>query len=461
MVGQSGGLQAETLDYLSRTGAGVSAAAVSAIDTFVKTGKSAGWWPSLIEVYPFAGPSLTSALVKLKYGSVANQPSLTNINFVAGDYSEGAGFGNPTVNNSKNLSTGFKLSDYSLTNSDFSMGLFALNVSVPDGNPGFIIGDSPASGDCVIQAAKGSYGPASTQLSTSASGVGAWSMSMDGTSYRGVNSGVVSHQSTAVQAASFSSTTDIRLFRRLTSGVNEFFSNCQIGITCFGHLLSAAQQQSLTRAMLTYERSVRTVLGVKTGAWAWFGDSVVRGTGASDVAHQFTRLVSVARAVPELNFGVSSSQLRQNTSANGSRWAEGGFQRYPDLLNSALGIAKVFVMYGTNDYNIDGSSTGTDATVADFQTKMTTMLTDLAAKYGAANVINITPPYNPAGNTTKNNKYVAAAAAASSAVPGTIYVDYYNVMMAQGTPGNFVGDTVSHPNDAGQVLIATTLEGVV
>jgi hypothetical protein len=84
------GLLAETQTYLANIiavsgGVNISQETLQAVDRFVRDCYNGGFWTKLTEVYPICGSTLLAATVKLKYASVA---SLTNNNFVAGDYVE-------------------------------------------------------------------------------------------------------------------------------------------------------------------------------------------------------------------------------------------------------------------------------------------------------------------------------------------------------------------------------------
>jgi hypothetical protein len=99
------GLDSATVAYqaaIASAGGTISNASIVAIDALVKGLKADGLWSLLHEIYPFAG-NFTAALVKLK--TVTAQPTLTNVNFVSGDYNEASGLkGNGT---SKYLKTGY------------------------------------------------------------------------------------------------------------------------------------------------------------------------------------------------------------------------------------------------------------------------------------------------------------------------------------------------------------------
>jgi hypothetical protein len=66
-------------------GPNITQESLQAADRFVRDCYNAGIWTKLLEVYPIMGSTLQAAMVKLKYVTTA---TLTNNNFVAGDYTE-------------------------------------------------------------------------------------------------------------------------------------------------------------------------------------------------------------------------------------------------------------------------------------------------------------------------------------------------------------------------------------
>ena len=80
----------ETTDYRERVianGGSISDASIDAVEKFVQDCKNALIWDKFLEVAPFAGANLNAALVKLAH-PVGVPGVITNVNFVAGDYSE-------------------------------------------------------------------------------------------------------------------------------------------------------------------------------------------------------------------------------------------------------------------------------------------------------------------------------------------------------------------------------------
>lgn len=97
----------DTLDYRSRlisNGGTISDADLTAVDVFVKEVYGNGLRSLLLDVSPLAGNNLAAALTKLWYPSGV-QSSLTNNNFVAGDYTRATGLQGNGSN--KYLDSGF------------------------------------------------------------------------------------------------------------------------------------------------------------------------------------------------------------------------------------------------------------------------------------------------------------------------------------------------------------------
>lgn len=87
---------------VTAAGGTYSASTLSAMSTFAKAAKASGYWDKLNRINLFAGDQLTAALVPLKVGG--GSTTETNVNFVAGDYTEATGLtGNGTT---KYLNTG-------------------------------------------------------------------------------------------------------------------------------------------------------------------------------------------------------------------------------------------------------------------------------------------------------------------------------------------------------------------
>jgi lysophospholipase L1-like esterase len=427
--------------------AGLDTATLRAVDRFVRTGKKDGWWDLLLEVYPFAGPTLASSLVKLKTRA-GGATSLVNTNFLAANYSQASGIGTgASQNTNKSLATGVILSDYSLSHTDLCIGLSGLDVGLSDTDAGFLLGDTPVSGDCLLQAASGSI-VARSSVTFSPPGVSVRLASYATNVFRGAENGVMCVESTATGTA-LSSTTEVVLFKRAVGGGSSFFARGKVGLTLIGHaMLTRAQQISLSKAMYDFEAAIRTTYFVSP-VYAFLGDSNTAKGLATTPATNYTSLVCAARSARHLNFGINNSKMSTNAGASGA-WVEGGLQKYAEI--RALNPSKILMMLGTNDFNVDVGVTGTPATYAAYQADMTTVLTAFASWIGASNVIGVVPPFNPAANATKLSNYTNAALAAIAAVPGILSINLSQAIIDTGSTGTYYGDTTPHLNNTGHTF---------
>lgn len=101
-----------------------SAATLTAVDTFVRAAKASGYWTKLNRINLFCGDQLAAALVPLKVGG--GTATDTNVNFVAGDYTEATGLtGNGTT---KRLRTGL-IPSVSLALNDTHLAIYNRGTS--------------------------------------------------------------------------------------------------------------------------------------------------------------------------------------------------------------------------------------------------------------------------------------------------------------------------------------------
>jgi hypothetical protein len=122
------------LDYRDRintNGGTISEDTLRAIDDFVRDLQVRNLWDDLVEIGPFAGNTLLAALVKLKYPA-ARSGVLTNVNFVAADYTELGERGGLQGGAGKYLKADTRPSDL-FTSGDGTGSLFFLSRSNPGG----------------------------------------------------------------------------------------------------------------------------------------------------------------------------------------------------------------------------------------------------------------------------------------------------------------------------------------
>jgi hypothetical protein len=131
----SSNLLGEVVDYRSRViaaGASISDNSLQTIATFVQTLKLNNIWSKFLEISPYAGNDLNAALVKLKYPS-GIQSTLTNMNFVSGDYSESTGLTGST-SGTKYLKTGFIPRNQIASALDAHLSIYARNTAALSGS---------------------------------------------------------------------------------------------------------------------------------------------------------------------------------------------------------------------------------------------------------------------------------------------------------------------------------------
>lgn len=426
---------------------GVSNATAQRLNIFILEGKSSGWLTGS-ELYPYRGPSLTSALVPLQRVDGSLTP-LTNTGFVPADYSELSGFGNATVNASKFLGTGVTFDGLGLTYTNFAFGQFV--ISTASNASGYLLSDfhGAAAGDSTIYIGPQDQG-ATKNTKQSASGSNARLVSADTSHFYNMNAGLLQDQSIATPMTSFTSATEIELFRRTING-NAFYTFGKSGMVRIGPYMTEAQGLSFTRALYALEQD-RALPSVKPGVY--LGDSIIYGTGATNSSTCWARLVSVARNKTELNFGVPSAKTT-GVAIGAAGWAVSLINRYTAI--APLAVDVVLVMSGSNDCSADASTNGNPTLVATYQTALTTILSDLASWYGAGVIYAVSPQWNQTKNSTFNGLWNAGMAAAASAA-GVGFIDYYSLLMAQTTPADFCMDDF-HPNNTSQSSTLGTVLG--
>lgn len=128
-------LLSEVVDYRNRViaaGGSISDNSLQAIATYVQTLKLNNIWDKFLEIAPYAGSNLNTALVKLKYPSGV-QSSLTNVGFASGDYSETTGLTGNT-SGTKYLKTGFVPRNQIASALDAHLSVYARNTVALSGS---------------------------------------------------------------------------------------------------------------------------------------------------------------------------------------------------------------------------------------------------------------------------------------------------------------------------------------
>ena len=440
---QWGTHEPEVRAYLSVTGGGLPHATVRALNKFVRKGKRDGWWSKLAEIYPFCGPSLAAALVPLKRADGTLTP-LTNNSFVTGDYSESAGFGSSS--NGRYLDTGVTFAGLSISSTNFSLGGMVLDATI--GGSGYIMGDTPVSGDVNFYYSNEGFGPSSLGTHNSASGISARVWTGGVGRALNVQSGVPGYR--YASSLSFIPVGNIQMLRRNLVANPQYFRG-KIGLHFIGAELAETEAKALSLAILKFERTVRAIANAPSWPWLFVGDSITWRLGASTTVNQWSYLVASARSRTEYNLGSPSSATTFDSGTSSAILSL--TSRYQDILQ--LDAGRVIIEYGVNDAQQDSSTNGDAIKTATYQSGMTTILQAFAARYGAMNVYVVSTAWrtdkNPTFNTLWNNAMSAAANAA-----GVNFIDFYSYFVSQGSPAGWMQDAV-HFNNTGNANFANYL----
>lgn len=160
----------ETVEFSDRvTAAGgvITSGTTACVDEFVRTLMECGVWPKILDCGVFVGSNLTAAMAKLKAfnGTAA---TLTNYNFVAGDYNESGTTGGLLGNGStKYLGTGVTPAMLGATahmsfylREDLDVGYPRWCMGATSAADEFRLGSSGSTNPVVIQSLYGSNQPA-------------------------------------------------------------------------------------------------------------------------------------------------------------------------------------------------------------------------------------------------------------------------------------------------------------
>jgi lysophospholipase L1-like esterase len=441
-------IQAETAAYataIQTAGGSIDAQTLFAVDAFVSAGKRDGWWTKLVDCSPMLGSNLAAALVKLKAASGAGG-SLSNHNFVSGDYTpiDGIGTGSNS-NSSKYLDTGVVPSAQSLSATNISYGTCQLTEDTQSPGYGFM-GDSPATGTSHISVAYDGINlinDAGTTLGHGAHpGVGVKMETWDATSVKIFWEAISAREQTS-SAGTTTLTSNVHLFHETWNGA-DWWQRGKLGFYFIGTSLTSADCNSLGNAI--YQLQVATGrMNPIGGRTLFLGDSITSGQGATSGDKRWSAVVSRTIGSREYNAGSASSALLGTTTNYTT-----GVDRYLSLL--AIPANNFVVMYTTNDQLGDAVTNGSSTIIGNCTTALGNIIA--AAKAKRLRSVLVSAPYNGYANSTKQVAYLVgeAAAAAAQSVP---FVDTYNLFVDTGSPATYFFDSPAlHPNDAGHALIS-------
>ena len=450
--------QPETVSYLNRVktaGDILTADEINAIDSFIVKGRNDGWLSTLKWVWAPFGGKLVGSLVNLI--AVSGVPSsLFNTNFVEADYEKDLGFGTgATVNTTKWLDAGFVPGDLGITGDNVSFGVFApMEVLTAGYYMGFA--NNPNTPTLSVL----SYTVRAIQDTTGGIGsASGYAPCLQSVSYGAAN--VFNAYVNTVNSANSTNTivtnkvidtTNLSLFKSRTT-----YAGGKLCFAFMGTYMTPAQNKSFNSAVA--DLMVKTNrLKIDGGKGKFIGDSITNGAGVTAGVNRWSSVVASQLNIKEINYGVGSSQLRQNVPTATGLGIAGGFQRYLDM--RALQGNTVFCMYGTNDMNVADATTNGDATLlADYRSKLTTMVNSWKAE--RMTVVLLSPPFNAVSSTniTKRNAWQQACLTVAKNT-GSLFVDTETVFTDTANAAGFFPDNL-HPDNTGHAMIANLCVSVV
>lgn len=437
------GYHADVLSFRQRVetaGGLVDLQTLAALDKFVKTGVRDGWYAKALEIYPFVGTSLISALQKLKYTS---QAALTNVGglFVEADYSPDFGLGVYSVSGNRQLLTGFIPSANSVGNTNCFLFAASTDFGINSAD-GLIVGDLGTHVDTADWHYRSDYqicsvgGPQSYAptpghqhplvLGASSNGSTAMLGWIEGIQVG--NGGTINGLWTG----------EVALFRNYYSGQTRNQAG-KIGCVVIGGTtaLTAAEGSALARAIRKLQKECGRARYSDDAVLVGIGDSITAGTGGTGYIGFFEKMAHKL-GLPFRNLGqpsiAVSAAFDPCTAANAQ------------AANYALEPGEVAVIaLGTNDMNAGVAYT----TIASAVGTIITAVTAARKK-----VIVCSTPYSSDTLATPTFcRNSAGAIAALATAGGHIFVDLDRAIRDKTTPGDWMVDA-NHPNNAGHILYA-------
>lgn len=192
------------------------------------------------------------------------------------------------------------------------------------------------------------------------------------------------------------------------------------------------------------------------------GDSITVGVGASDNAHRWTTLLSVAKSWTETNNGLSGYVITPNACRPYWNYTTGG-QAIP---TKTADMRFVLISFGVNDAFVNP-----EITPAAYQAEIELAI-DMAVSRGwnAMRCIVNAPFYTTFDGNSVNycdpilsdearKLLFVSAAQAAAATKGAFFIDVFNHMKNNGG-GSLLADSI-HPNDAGMQVIADYIGSIL
>jgi len=403
-----------------------------------------------VEVGFFMG-GFAGSLVKFNYLD-ANYKTLLNDGgaaFVSGDYTENIGI--KKISGAKRLNVGFNPANVGSTISDFSFGVCMADAVFTNGNFG---GLNPASGAVPINLS-------TVIISKNNLPSGAQSI----TPVPMPKIGDYTWRWASAESGWFNGGWDYNYFFPINQSassnfdLNNYYSLFTVnnnGLNGFGAISFYYAGRGLTYSeIVTLQKAAEVVMRAKgrisNGAHCVnFGDSITNGVGATVYTNRYSYILAGYHGLMEKNCGINGSRLTVDFAT-----VPGGYQRRAILAN--YNIAKLNIIYGTNDMVFRDVTTDGDATIlSDYQAKFEQLIDYANATLGVS-LSNITisgpPLLNNGTNTTKQAAYrdKALAAAQSRHVK---FADNYQYMTDNGGVATNVSADNLHPSNTGHANIA-------
>lgn len=440
------GWQSETLTYYRQIIAAssyIDADTLGAIDKFITTGKTEGWWALLVEVWPFVGRDFTAALQKLKYASAA---ALTNNSIPTTDYTQEDGIGPSTSVSGHYLTTGFTPSSSGISNANIFFGASLI------GNPtvvyagGHVISDDQtgSSNDHAVWATQqgNSWGLTTGYQALSNHEPRVVSTNIASGSQWQFADGIM-----MVAAAKFTGSSDttapITVFRSERFGTAAYTIG-KLGMVVFGTGMTQTQATNCHKAIVAFEKAVGRKM-FQGEPLLTIGDSITAGQLVSSyITDPWALKLARSNGKRLINVGLPSAYLRTDgVTATGI---------YPQrAMYAAVEARDAVISIGINDIAGDPLrlSTGTSATISDFQTKLQSTIQALLDV--GKRVTVVAPGYRDTAylSLTCARAYCSAAAAACAATtPKVLFVDGDRAFRDAATPASYMQDSL-HPNTTG------------
>tara|TARA_R110002124_G_scaffold281430_1_gene455708 strand:- start:66438 stop:68144 length:1707 start_codon:yes stop_codon:yes gene_type:complete len=450
---------AEAIDYANRiaaVGGTIDMTTLGYIDEFIKTGKRDGWWSKMLDVYLPYGSNLASGLLKLKYEIGVDAFLTAGGGFTSAGYSQDYGVGYELNPLDAYLSSDFVPADHGLSTTNFQFTASIYNREQEgvgtdiNGGIGAIFGSTSRTNQSGVKHSFAVLGGGPSIQTTT--GKYAGNSTPGSITTASLNSGtVVKTYNNGTLQTSYSTTSGTTV---LDTEIDLLRYNHAIGIRygngyCHGYAVSGtltdAEVLSLNIAMSKLQLATRFV--GKRRKMLLIGDSIVWGQGSDYYAEgadaRWAYQATQALGFEEVGFAQSSMRLATDNGVYPSFYSKrNNIHYYP--------FDEVMIMIGTNDMSADSGAGPQPALVADFKTKLNTVVKDWVHK--KIKVTLVSSPWNTWDNDEEMTAYVDATAEVAKD-NNCHFIDTYLLFADETDPDSFFPDG-THPNLTGHSKIA-------